>query len=202
MKRTTQLVACLAIAWNILPMTAGAQEEDRKMGDSGIGFALSNNGQSLFYTRGTNPFRTHHRYISVGFHQEEHGISVPFYDYRTNTYRSNPSRSYYLELGGGWRRLWLQNKLAAGFFPHTMVEIGLSGYVAEFGKFRNYFKETSLRWWPYGQVAFGASIHTGTVFYRIELGYLSTLPLPDKNRFKPYQGVFFKVVIASGQKPR
>lgn len=202
MKHYIQLATCLAIAWIILPVAAGAQEEDRKMGDSGIGFALSNNGQSLFYTRGTNPFRTHHRYISVGFHQEEHGISVPYRDPFTGIVQSNPSRSYYLELGGGWRRLWLQDKLAAGFFPHTMVEIGLSGYVAEFGKFRNYFRETSLRWSPYWQVAFGASIHTGTVFYRIEMGYLSTIPLFDKDTFVHYEGVFLKIVAASGQKPR
>ena len=202
MKQYIQLATCLAIAWIILPVAAGAQEKDRVKGDSGFGFALSTNGQSLFYTRGTNPFRTHHRYISVGFHQEEHGINLPTYDFVTGTYRANPSRSYYLELGGGWRRLWLQDKLAAGFFPHTMVELGLSGYLAQFGKFRNYFKETSLRWLPYAQVAFGASIHTGTVFYRIEMGYLSSLPLPVKNGFKAYQGVFLKVVAASGQKPR
>ncbi len=202
MKRYTQLIACLTLAWNILPVVAVAQEEDRKIGDSGIGFALSTNGQSIFYTRGTNPFLRHHRYITVGFHQEEHGISVPYYDYFTNTYQTNRSQSYYLELGGGWHRLWFQDKLAAGFFPHTTVEFGVSGNVAEFGKFRNYFRDTSLRWSPYGQVAFGASIHTKTVFYRIELGYLSTLPLPVKNTFEPYKGIFFKVVAASGQKPR
>lgn len=202
MKRYPTLVTCLAIAWIILPVVAGAQEEDRKMGDSGVGFALSTNGQSLFYTRGTNPFRANHRYISAGFHQEEHGLSVPYYDYRTNTYRTNASRSYYLELGGGWRRLWFQDKLAAGFFPHTTIELGASGYLAEFGKFRNYFRETSLRWSPYWQVAFGASIHTGTVFYRIEMGYLSTMRIFEKDTFKHYDGVFLKIVAASGQKPR
>ena len=73
MKHYIQLAICLAIAWIILPVAAGAQEKDRVKGDSGFGFALSTNGQSLFYTRGTNPFRTHHRYPQHPHRRERPG---------------------------------------------------------------------------------------------------------------------------------
>ncbi len=200
----------LVLALVFLPVLVEAQEEDRKVGDAGIGFALSTKGQSLFYTRGTNPFRTNHGYFTVGCHQEQHGINVGIYDPYTGRVIRNPNQSHYLEFGGGWRRLWFQDKLAEGFFPHTMVELGASGYVVKFGRFRNYLRETSLSWSPYWQAGLGASIHTGTTIYRLELGYLATLiPIrigtfsyAGKGVFSPYRGVFFKVIISSGQKPR
>jgi hypothetical protein len=92
--------------------------------------------------------------------------------------------------------------LAGGFFPHTILEGGASGYFAQFGRLRNFLKETSVRWVPYVQAGIGASVYTGTVIYRIEMGYLSTLSDLLKIDFPEYQGVFIKVIVSSGQKPR
>ena len=64
--------------WILLPLMAGAQESDKKVHDAGIGFSFSS-GQSLFYTRSTNPFHTNHTYLAAGFHIEEEGYSYGYY---------------------------------------------------------------------------------------------------------------------------
>ena len=185
----------------LLPLTAGAQESDQKVRAAGIGFSFSN-GQSLFYTRSTNPFNTNHTYLAAGFHIEEEGIGIPIYNPWTGYYEPSGSQAYYLESGVGWRRLWFRESMAGGFLPHTSIEGGASGYIARFGTLRNYFRETTLRWGLYVQAGLGGSIHTGTSIYRIEMGYLSTFSHLSEDLFPGYRGAYLKIVLSSGQKPR
>jgi len=200
MMNTMRRYSLLFLFWVMLPLTADAQEDDKKVHDAGIGFSFSS-GQSLFFTRSTNPFHTNHTYLTVGLHIEEEGIGVTYYDYYWGTYERNAIQRYYLELGWGWRRLWFRESMAGGFLPHSVIEGGASGYIARLGRLRNYFREATLRWAPYLQVGLGASIHTGTAIYRIEMGYLSTFHLPE-SLFPGYGGAYLKIVISSGQKPR
>ncbi|UCH10916.1 MAG: hypothetical protein JSU61_03250 [Fidelibacterota bacterium] len=195
-----KLVLSLLIC-GLLPLGSSAKDKEAKVHDAGLGFSFSS-GQSIFFTRATNPFKTNHTYLSGGIHLEEEGLGVTYYNYYLGQYERRSEQTYFLELGGGWRHLWFQDKLAGGFFPHTVIEGGASGYFAQFGRLRNLFKATSLRWVPYVQAGIGASIYTGTIIYRIEMGYLSTLPTLDEDVFPKYQGAFLKVIASSGQKPR
>ncbi len=192
---TLQFLLCV-----LLPLMVGAQDEGQKVHTAGLGFSFSS-GQSLFYTRAANPYRTNHTYLAAGFHIEEEGIGIPYYS-SWGTVERNAIQRYYLELGWGWRRLWFQESMAGGFFPHTSIEGGASGYVAQSGRLRSFFRETSLRWVPYLQAGFGATIYTGTIIYCVELGYLSTLSYLPEETFPEYQGAYLKIVISSGQKPR
>ena len=202
---TTQRYSLPFLFWILLPLMAGAQESEKKVHDAGLGFSFSSKGQSLFLTRSTNPFHTNHTYLAAGFHIEGEGggpvISDPYGYY----YKPQTSKDYYLELGWGWRRLWFRESMAGAFLPHTVIEGGASGYIARFGRLRSLFREASLRWVPYLQAGLGGSIYTGTVIYRIEMGYLSTIStlsyLP-KGAFPEYQGAYLKIVVSSGQKPR
>jgi len=195
-RRCLQYLFCI-----LVPLTVGAQDNDRKIHSTGVGFSFSS-GQSLFFIRETNPFRTNHTYLAAGFHIEEEGIGLTVYDYRFDRYERFGTQIYYLEFGWGWRRLWFQESLAGGFFPHTGVEGGASGYISQFGKLRNFFRETSLCWVPYLQAGVGASIYTGVVIYRVEMGYLTTLSYLPKEVFPEYHGAYMKIVISSGKKPR
>ncbi len=199
---TMSRYSLLFLLWVLLPLTAGAQEDDKKVHATGIGFSFSS-GQSLFFTRSTNPFSTNHTYLAAGLHIEEEGIGLSYYDYYMDSYygRSAP-QTYYLELGYGWRRLWFRESMAGGFLPHSTIECGASGYIARIGRLRNYFRETTLRWAPYVQAGFGASIHTGTAIFRIEMGYLSTFSYLREGLFPEYRGAYLKIVVSSGQKPR
>lgn len=191
----------LMLAWLLLSGIAsplGADDSEKKIRDAGFGISFSN-GQSLFYSRATNPFRSNHTYFAVGFHQEGEGFSLDPYDPYRNRFASV---RYYLELGLGWRHLLFRESLAGGFFPHTVIEGGASGYLSQTGSLSKYFRETSFRWAPYLQAGLGASIYTGVAIYRIEMGYLTTLSYYPEDYFPVYQGVFLKVVYSSGVKPR
>jgi len=201
MMSTIRRYSMLFLCWVLMPLMVGAQDSDKKVHDAGIGFSFSS-GQSLFYTRSTNPFSTNHTYMAGGFHIEEEGIGLTYYNYYTNRYERRASQAYYLEMGYGWRRLWFRESMAGGFLPHSVIEGGASGYVARLGRLRNYFRETTLRWAPYLQAGLGASIHTGTAIYRFEMGYLSTFSHFPESLFPEYDGVYLKMVISSGQKPR
>ncbi|UCH63838.1 MAG: hypothetical protein JSU77_05180 [Fidelibacterota bacterium] len=187
--------------WILMPLMVGAQDSDEKVHDAGIGFSFSS-GQSLFFIRSTNPFRTNHTYLTAGFHIEEEGIGVTYYNYTWGTYERRAKQRYYLEMGWGWRHLWFRESMAGGFLPHSVIEAGASGYIARLGRLRYYFQEATLHWEPYLQAGLGASIHTGTAIYRIEMGYLSTFSFFSGSLFPGYGGVYLKVVISSGQKPR
>lgn len=200
MMSTIRRYSMLFLFWVLMPLMVGAQDSDKKVHDAGIGFSFSS-GQSLFYTRSTNPFRTNHTYLAAGFHIEEEGIGITYLDYWGNPQRS-AKQAYYLELGYGWRRLWFRESMAGGFLPHSVIEGGASGYVARLGRLRNYLRETTLRWAPYLQAGLGASIHTGMAIYRIEMGYLSTFSHFPESLFPGYDGIYLKMVISSGQKPR
>ena len=200
MMRGTYSIGCAILVGLLLPITSSATEDEPKVRDAGLGFSMSS-GQSIFYTRSVNPFNTNHHYFAGGFHLESDGIPVVYYD--AWGYPVTRSKQvYFLELGGGWRHLWFQDQLAGGFFPHTMLEGGVSGYFAQFGRLRNLFREASLRWVPYVQAGVGASIYTGSIIYRIEAGYLTTLRTLPRDVFPEYQGAFLKIIISSGQKPR
>lgn len=201
MMSTIRRYSMLFLFWVLMPLMVGAQDSDKKVHDAGIGFSYSS-GQSLFYTRSTNPFSTNHTYLAAGVHIEEEGIGGIYYNYYTGRYERRSSQTYYLELGYGWRRLWFRESMAGGFLPHSVIEGGASGYIARLGRLRYYFQETTLRWAPYLQAGLGASIHTGTAIYRFEMGYLSTFSHFPKSLFPGYDGVYLKMVISSGQKPR
>jgi hypothetical protein len=176
-------------------------EDDEKVRVGGIGFTMSS-GQSIFYARGTNPYRTNQFYYLMGIHIEEEGLALPYYDPYTGRVERNPSQSYFIELGLGWNRLLFQDKMAGGFFPHTNLQLGGSGFVVEVGKWRNQYREFSLRWTPYLQAGFGGSIYTGTLVYRVEGGYRGTLPLLAKDLFPRYEGFYLSIVMFGSRKPR
>lgn len=197
----------LTIAGLLCAATANAQDgdqADQKIRDAGFGFSFSS-GQSLFYSRATNPFHTNHTYLSLGFHQEEQGISLPIINPVTGRIERNTTSKYYLELGLGWRHLWFRESLAGGFFPHTVLEVGTSGYLARGGSLGKFFRETSFRWTPLLQAGLGASVYTGIAIYRIEMGYQVALNLNNyfpADFFPVYQGMYIKMIYSSGQKPR
>jgi len=186
----------------LVMMALGGQllAEDGKPSFGGLGFALST-GQSFFYTRGTDPFKTNEFYYATGVHIEEVGMSGYYYDAYGNVDR-NPTQDYYFELGLGWHRLLFQDKMAGGFFPHTNVQFGGSGYVIKTGKLRNYLDEFSLRWAPWLQLGFGGSIFAGGTIYRMEVGYLGTIQVYDKGRFPYYDGMYFSIILIGASKPR
>lgn len=188
-------------------LSAGTPEEvgSLKIADAGLGYAMSSKGQSLFFTRGSDPFRTNQRYVSLGFHLEEQGLSLGIYNPYTGMVERNAAQMYYLESGIGLRRLLFQDKLAAGFFPHIMIEAGISGNPHELGQWRKLFLDTTMLWAPYFQVGGGASIYTASAIYRLELGYLATpsvAPTVFREEFPSYQGMFIKIIISNVQKPR
>ena len=189
------LVSCLLLAG---PAQA---DDDEKVRVGGMGFSMAS-GQSIFYTRGTNPYLTNQFYYATGIHIEEEGLAVPYYDPYTGRWERNPSQSYFFELGLGWNRLLLQDKMAGGFFPHTNLQLGGSGYVVQVGSWRNLWREFSLRWTPYYQAGLGGSIYTGTVVYRVEGGYRGTLPLLAKELFPRYEGPYLSIVMFGSRKPR
>ena len=195
------IVSVLCVAVPLLAVASESGDEDKRVRDAGFGISLSS-GQSLFYTRATDPFRSNHVYWALGFHQEQRGIAVSFYDPYQGRYDSNPSRKYFLELSSGWRHLWFRESLAGGFFPHTVLELGASGYLARGGSLGKLFAEASFRWVPILQAGVGASIYTGIAIYRIEMGYQRTLTSFASEAFSKYKGVYLKFVYSSGQKPR
>lgn len=199
MKRQTGLFLFFLL-W---PLAAGAQNNDGKVHDSGLGVAISS-GSSLLYVRSTNPVNTNHTYFAAGIHIEEEGLAAyDPYGYQVGDYyRSYPKQRYYLDGGWGWRHLWFRDSMAGTFLPHTSIEGGISGYLAQFGKLREFFLDTSLRWTPYLQAGFGASIYTGSVIYRFEMGYHASLPLIDENLFPPFKGAYLMIIWANAKEAR
>ncbi|MCH7939616.1 MAG: hypothetical protein IID13_07715 [Candidatus Marinimicrobia bacterium] len=176
-------------------------DDDEKVRVGGMGFSMSS-GQSIFYTRGTNPYLTNQFYYATGIHIEEEGLALPYYDPYTGRVERNASQNYFFELGLGWNRLLLQDKMAGGFFPHTNLQLGGSGFVVQVGRWRNLWREFSLRWTPYYQAGLGGSIYTGTAVYRVEGGYRGTLPLLAKDLFPRYEGFYLSIVMFGSRKPR
>ncbi len=176
-------------------------EDDEKVRVGGVGFTMSS-GQSIFYTRGTNPYNTNQFYYLTGIHIEEEGLALPYENPYTGYIERNPSQIYFLELGLGWNRLLFQDKMAGGFFPHTNLQLGASGFVVEVGNWRHLYREFSLRWTPYLQAGFGGSIYTGTAVYRVEGGYRGTVPLLSKDLFPGYEGFYLSIVMFGSRKPR
>ena len=83
-------------------------------------------------------------------------------------------------------------KCLAPFFSEAMIAVALYGIFT--------IAVLSVICWP--QKSFFSYIHTGTVIYRIEMGYLSTFSHFPESLFPGYDGVYLKMVISSGQKPR
>lgn len=181
--------------------------QERKVKDSGLGFSLSS-GQSVFFSQSFEPLEPWHGYYTLGFHIEEKGIGVWYYDPYLGRYERTSKQVYYLEFGYGRRQLLFQDKMAGEFLPHGSFEVGVSAYIKRFGKMSEFFKDASLVWDPYVQAGFGASIYTGQAIYRVEMGYLCTISalgfatyMPESN-FPGYKGAFLKMIISSGQKRR
>ena len=169
--------------------------------DAGLGFAMTSDGQSIFYYRGTSPFRLYQGYLTAGIHQADTSINIPFVDPFTGVVYSNPNRQTYFEFGLGGRRLVFQGKLAGGLFPYLTVQAGATGYLSQLGTFRGYFAETALQWAGFYQLAAGAGVHAGIALYRLEIGYMASLVPQAAAGFPPYQGVFFKIILSSGKRP-
>ncbi len=184
----------------LLALAGQLPGKDRKPGVGGMGFAISS-GQSIFFTRGTDPFQTNQIYYATGVHIEEVGLAGYFYDEFGRVNR-NPTQRYFLETSLGWHRLLFQDKMAGGFFPHINVQLGGSGYVIKAGKLRKYFNEFSLRWAPYLQFGFGGSIFSAGTIYHLEMGYLGTIPIYSKDRFPSYGGVYLSIILIGANKPR
>ncbi|MFC1484191.1 hypothetical protein ACFL6Q_04005 [Candidatus Neomarinimicrobiota bacterium] len=189
----------------LVPLVAAEEDKETKIKDTGLGFSLSS-GQSIFYSRSIDPFGDKHTYYSLGFHQEEEGIGVVYYNPYLGTYDRISKEKYYLEFGYGWRHLWFKDKMAGEFLPHSSIEVGASAHVKRIGRLVELFKGSSLVWDPYIQIGAGASIFTGQAIYRIEMGYLGTASewisyLPE-GTFPGYQGAYLKMIISSGKKPR
>lgn len=172
-----------------------------KVGDSGGGFVLSSDGQTLFFYRGTAPFKLYQALYTIGIHQEEPGLAPAFADPFGNPYR-NPSQEFYIELGLGGRRLLFLDKIGGGLFPYVTTELGASGYLAQIGFLRTGFRETSIHWGAFWQAGAGAAIHAANALYRFEMGYLQSYYPKDEADFPPYKGVYLKMIVSSGSKPR
>lgn len=197
--RGNRLIIPLVLGWLLLgPVQA---EDDEKGRVGGVGFTMSS-GQSIFYTRGTNPYNTNQFYYLTGIHIEEEGLALPYYDPYTGRVERNPSQDYFLELGLGWNRLLFQDKMAGGFFPHTNLQLGASGYVVEVGRLKTLLEEFSLRWTPFIQAGLGGSIFTGTAVYRVEGGYRTTVSLLAEDLFPGYGGFYLSIVMFGSRKPR
>ncbi len=180
-----------------MTIVSGREKKDHSTSSGGIGYAISS-GSSLFYTRSTNPFKTHSRYLSVGLHIEEEGLALPYYNYYYDTIERNATQEYYLESGVGYRRLLLQDKMDSGFLPHVALEGGLSGYIAQVGDWRDFFSEFAMKWSPLASAGLGVSIFTGQAIYRAEMGFVSIIPLLPEDLFRRYGGFYLKVIIAGG----
>ncbi|MCH8836749.1 MAG: hypothetical protein IIA60_02980 [Candidatus Marinimicrobia bacterium] len=176
-------------------------DDDEKVRVGGMGFSMSS-GQSIFYTRGTSPYHTNQFYYATGIHIEEKGLALTYYNPYTNQYERDPSQEYFLELGLGWSRLMFQEKLAGGFFPHTNLQLGASGYVVEVGRWNTVLQDFSLRWTPYYQAGLGGSIYTDTAVYRVEGGYRGTVRLSENDPFPSYEGPYLSIVMFGSRKPR
>ncbi len=190
----------------LLPLVATAQSSGGKVHDSGLGIAIFS-GSSVFYTRSTNPVNTNHTYLEVGLHMEEEGFYLRVDPMIVNeqgyaTLQTAVKQRYYIDGGWGWRHLWFRDSMAGTFLPHTSVEGGISGYFAQFGRLREFFLDTSLRWTPYLQAGFGASIYTGSVIYRFEMGYHASLPLVDESLFPPFKGAYLMVIWSNAKEAR
>jgi hypothetical protein len=199
MKPDLYMVRLILIGTLLASFLSGAKREESEVRDSGFGYALSTTGQSIFFTRSFNPLSTNHAFITSGVHIEEKELSIPIYDYYTGYYYQNTSeRDYFVTGGVGWRRLWFQESMVGTFLPHTEVEAGIAGYVAQTGRLRTYFREFSLRWAPYLQIGAGVSIHTEQGMYRATFGYLTTVPFPEVAGYPMYEGAYLKFVISGG----
>jgi hypothetical protein len=171
LKRFTLIFILLG---GLVPLATAAGDKETKIKDSGLGFSLSS-GQSVFFSRSIDPFGDKHTYYALGFHVEEEGIGIVYYNPYMGSYDRISKQVYYLEFGYGWRHLWFKDKMAGEFLPHSSIEVGASSYVKKIGRLVKLFEGTSLVWDPYVQVGFGASIFTGQAIYRVEMGYQGTV---------------------------
>lgn len=169
--------------------------------DAGIGFAMTSDGQSIFYYRGTAPFRLYQGYLTAGIHQADTSISIPYVDPFTGAVYSNARRQTYFEFGLGGRRLLFQGKLAGGMFPYLTAQAGATAYLAQVGSLRGYFAETALQWAGFYQLAAGVGIQAGIALYRVEMGYMASWVPEAAEGFPRYSGVFFKITLSSGKRP-
>ena len=187
----------------LLPLTVGAQGDISKIkiNDAGFGFGMSSKGQSLFYYRGTSPFKLYQGYFAGGFHIEEKTLPLAYYNYYTQRWESSSSQQFYLQLGVGGRRSLFLDKLATGFFPYVTVQGGTGGYLAELGSFTSRFKKFNLIWAPYLQVGAGAGIHATVAMYRLDAGYLSSIDQLSAGGYPGYKGVYIRFILSSGTKP-
>ncbi|MFC1481489.1 hypothetical protein ACFL6E_04490 [Candidatus Neomarinimicrobiota bacterium] len=174
---------------------------EAKIKDVGLGFTLSS-GQSFFYLRGTNPYSRNQGFYSLGLHIEEEGIAVATQSYYGATPQRNAKQSLYLETNIGWRRLWFQDKLAGGFFPHTTVELGGVGFFDRGGTLENYLQDVSLTWAPSLAAGFGGTVATKNSIVRFEMGYLSTIKAGAKADFPHYDGFYLRVSMSNWERPR
>jgi hypothetical protein len=176
---------------------AQAQISEAKIKDVGLGFTMSS-GNSLFYMRGTNPYHRNQGFYSLGLHIEEEGIPSPQSIYSPNY----PSKqALYLETNVGWRRLWFQDKLAGGFFPHTAVELGGVGYFDRGGTLENYLQDVSLTWAPALTAGFGGTVFTKNSIVRLEMGHISTQKAGARDDYPHYSGFYLRVSMSNWERP-
>ena len=178
---------------------AQAQMSEAKIKDVGLGFTLSS-GQSLFYMRGTNPYSGNQGFYSLGLHIEE--VGLPGARYNDPYYRPTAAKQkLYLETNIGWRRLWFQDQLASGFFPHTTVELGGVGFFDRGGTLEKYMQDISLTWAPALSVGFGGTVFTRNSILRIEMGYFSTQKVGARTNFPHYLGFYLRVSMSNWERP-
>ena len=165
----------------------------------GIGFAMSSDGQSVFYARTWRPLAANQPYYSVGIHIEGDGLGAA-YDPSTGRRVVTAGRQrVYTELGLGLRRLLFRDAFAGGFAPILSAEAGATGYFKKFGSFDKRFNDAAMRWAPYVQVGAGVSVRQRGSLFLFELGFLSSLELSKGSTFPPYDGYYLKVLVSWGK---
>ena len=184
----------------MLPLVVGAQGNIAKIKvhDAGLGFGMTSKGQTLFYFRGTSPFKLYQAYFAGGFHIEEPNLAFQYYNYYTQRWESISQQQFYIQLGAGGRRSLFLDKLATGFFPYVTLQGGVGGYLAELGSFSSRFKKFNLIWAPYLQAGVGAGVHAGVALYRLEAGYLGSIGQISPKGYPSYKGIYLRFIMSSG----
>ena len=108
----------------------------------------------------------------------------------------------YLETNIGWRRLWFQDKMASGFFPHTAFEIGGVGFFDRGATLENYLQDVSLTWAPSLSAGFGGTVFTKNSIMRFEMGYLSTIKAGAKRGYPHFSGVYLRISMSNWERPQ
>ena len=127
----------------------------------GIGFRLTNSGQSGFYELSTNINRLSQIYSKIGFHIEKTHYEIDYYGQMSGYNKDN---DILFPINVGFRNIMFDSKLHGSLRPFYFGEIG------KIGIFNNNTLELGTNEWSLG---FGLQFRSGRFLHRILYGYHS-----------------------------